>query len=145
MRISPLLSQQSQIALFLRRRVIVQVAELLLCSSLRHIQLFSDPMDSRFLCAWDLPGKNIGMGSFSRVSFQPRDRTCIFCFSWIDRLFTIDLPGKPLGRGKGRGLLYAKGKFWEGFLISFLSTFPSSLPRKRNAKKQNGCLRRPYK
>ena len=33
------------------------------------------PQSTRLLCSWDSPGKNDGIGSFSRSSSQPRDQT----------------------------------------------------------------------
>ena len=44
---------------------------------------------TRLLCPWNSPGKNTVVGSFlfSRVSFQPRDRTQLSCIA--DRFFTV--------------------------------------------------------
>ena len=45
-----------------------------------------DCSPTRLLCPWNFPGKNIGVGchSFSRGSFQPRDRTRFSCTGrWI--------------------------------------------------------------
>ena len=46
-------------------------------------------MDCNRLCPWDSPGKNTGVGSSSRRSSQPRDRTLISYISCIlGRSFT---------------------------------------------------------
>ena len=48
-----------------------------------------DPMDcspTRLLCPWDSPGKNTGVGSFSRGSSQPRNQTQVSCIA--SRFFT---------------------------------------------------------
>ena len=73
----------------------------------RHVKCISlscptlcDPMDCSppgFLCPWDSPGKNTGVGciSSSRGSSQPRDQiriSCISCFA--DRFLTTEPPGK---------------------------------------------------
>ena len=56
--------------------------------SLSHVRLFCDPK-YRFLCPWDFPGKNTGVGcisySYSRGSSWLRDWTCISCVSWVGR------------------------------------------------------------
>ena len=48
---------------------------------------------SRFLCPWDSPGKNTGVGcrAFLRGSFWPRDQTRISCGSCIGRRTSLPL------------------------------------------------------
>ena len=45
---------------------------------------------ARFLCLWNFPGNNTGMGchSFSRGSSWPRDRNCVCCI--VGRFFTTE-------------------------------------------------------
>ena len=52
---------------------------------------------TRFLCPWDFPGKNTGVGSISssRGSSWPRDWTCVPCVSCIG--IWISLPLSLLG------------------------------------------------
>ena len=54
------------------------------------VWLFASPWTACFLCPWDFPGKNTGVGasiSFSRGSSWPRDR--IWVSHTAVRLFTV--------------------------------------------------------
>ena len=51
----------------------------------------------RFLCPWNFPGKNTGVGCHFLLqgSFQPRDRTCVSQVSGIAGVFFTP---EPLGK-----------------------------------------------
>ena len=52
---------------------------------------------SRFLCPWNSPGRNTGVGciTLSRGSFSPRDRTQVSCIALQANSFPSEPPGKP--------------------------------------------------
>ena len=53
---------------------------------------------TRFLCPWDSPGKNTGVGfmAFSRGSSQSRDRTCVSNAALADGFFTTSTTREAL-------------------------------------------------
>ena len=54
-----------------------------------------DPVDTRFLCPWNSPGKRTGFGCHSllRRPSWLRDRTQVFCIA--GRFLNVEPPGKP--------------------------------------------------
>ena len=61
------------------------------CLSLCHPMNYVFP--TRFLCPWDLSGKNTEVGCYSRGPSWPRDWTCVFCIG--GQFFTTEPLGKP--------------------------------------------------
>ena len=95
---------------------------------------FCDLMACRLLCPRDFPSKNTKVGShflLQGIFPEPEIETASPALQ-MDSL-TLSHPGDPkdnISRVTSCKVLYNR---WFG-----------SGPRKRNAKKQNGCLRRPY-
>ena len=74
----------SFVTIFLREQAKHIAIVLSMVNRFSHVWLFVTPW---LLCPWNSPGKNTRVGciSFSRGSFQPRDRTCVPCVSCIGR------------------------------------------------------------
>ena len=72
---------------------------------------FCDPMDYSFLCPWDSPGKNPGVGCCVpfQGSFWPRDRTHVSYVScigkWLVHQHLLESPGHTIAgvKNKWRG------------------------------------------
>ena len=69
-----------------------------------------------------------------------------------NRLFKYDLNQIPndytlevRNRFKGLDLIECLKNYGQMFVTLYRRQSPNTIPKKRNAKRQNGCLRRPYK
>ena len=58
-----------------------------------------DPMDTRFLCPWDSPGKNTGVGSHALLQriflIQGSNPSLLCLLHWQVNSLPLEPPGKP--------------------------------------------------
>ena len=80
---------------------LVLIAACVTCWSLSCVRLFETPWTARFLCPWNSPCKNTGVGIHSSIQgiFLIRGSNLISCSA--DRLFTVqiirEVPLQPMG------------------------------------------------
>ena len=77
-------------------------------------------------------------GWTGRISLQPKDSQDL---NQIPYDYTVEVTN----RFKELDLLECLKNYWQKFLTFYMKQGSRTSPRKRNAKRQNGCLRRTYK
>ena len=78
------------------------------------------------------------------LSFKPT--FSLLSFTFIKRFFSSSLSAIRVNRFKGLDLIdRVPEELWTKVNDIVYEAVIETIPRKRNAKRQNGCLRRPYK
>ena len=129
--------------------------------SLSHVWIFCDPIEPASLrCPWDFPDKNTGVDYHFLFHQWFSDHELLIAkfrlklkkVGKTTRPFRYDLNQVPYdytvevrNRFKGLDLIECLMNYGLRFMTLYRRQGSRPSPWKRNAKKQNGCLGRPYK
>ena len=107
---------------------------------------------TRLLCPWDFPGKSTGMGCHCLLHLIVKFRLKLKKVGKTTRPLRYDLNQiaddytvEVRNRFKGLDLIECLMNYGMRFVTLYTRQESRPSPWKRNAKKQNGCLGRPYK
>ena len=88
---------------------------------------------SKLLCPWDFPGKSTGVGCHCLLHIQAWPNSNL--------LYTVEVTN----RFKGLDLIECLKNYGWRLVTLYRRQWPKPSQRKRNTRRQSGCLRRPYK